>query len=101
MAGYVITVDFELEPAEHGRFLQLVRHNARLSLAEEPGCRRFDVSVPRDGSPRVFLYEVYADEAAFQAHLATPHFKDFATATKHMVKGRKISALDLLGDARP
>ncbi|MFI4988860.1 MAG: putative quinol monooxygenase [Alphaproteobacteria bacterium] len=98
MAGYVITVDFEIDAEAHQRFLTLVRENARRSVADEPGCRRFDVALPRDGSSRVFLYEIYDDEAAFHAHMATPHFKSFATATKDMVKGRKISALDLLGE---
>ena len=26
---------------------------------------------------RIHLYEIYADEAAFKAHLETPHFKVF------------------------
>jgi len=98
MPGYVITVDFEIEPAELKPFLKLVRENAQRSLKDEPGCRRFDVASPRDGESRVFLYEIYDDEAAFQAHLLTPHYKTFATATKAMVKGRKIAALDLLGE---
>jgi len=98
MGGYVITVDFEIEPAELRQFLSLVRENAKRSVRDEPGCRRFDVATPRDGGTHVFLYEIYDDEAAFHAHMATPHFKSFATATKDMVKGRKISALDLLGE---
>jgi autoinducer 2-degrading protein len=98
LSGYVITVDFEIEPAELGNFLSLVRENAKRSLQDEPGCRRFDVATLRDGSARVFLYEIYDDEAAFQAHLLTAHFKAFATATKAMVKDRKIAALDLQGE---
>ena len=98
LSGYVITVDFEIEPAELRHFLALVRENAKRSVASEPGCRHFDVATPRDGSNHVFLYEIYDDEAAFQAHLLTAHYKSFATATKAMVKGRKITALDLQGE---
>jgi (4S)-4-hydroxy-5-phosphonooxypentane-2,3-dione isomerase len=98
LSGYVITVDFEIEPAELRDFLALVRENAKRSLADEPGCRRFDVATPRDGGTHVFLYEIYDDEAAFQAHLRTPHYKAFAVATKAMVKDRKILALDLQGE---
>ncbi len=96
MAGYVITVDFEIAPDQHKHFVTLVRENAKRSLADEPGCRRFDVALPHDGPNRVFLYEIYDDEAAFQAHLRSPHFKSFAAATKDMVTGRTITALDLL-----
>jgi len=97
MATYVITVLFHLKPATKDRFLGLVRDNAAKSLRDEKGCRRFDVCVPRDGSAKVFLYELYDDEAAFNAHLATAHFKSFAAATEGMVESREIAKLELLG----
>jgi quinol monooxygenase YgiN len=96
MTGCVITVDFALKPDSRDNFLTLVRENAAQSLGNEEGCRRFDVCVPRDGSPRVFLYEVYDDEAAFQAHMQTAHFKAFAAATTAMVQDRRIVQLDLI-----
>lgn len=52
--------------------------------------------MPLDGSPHVFLYEIYDDEAAFKAHLQTPHFKSFSAATAVMVQDRKIVPLKLL-----
>jgi (4S)-4-hydroxy-5-phosphonooxypentane-2,3-dione isomerase len=96
MTGCVITVDFALKPESRDRFLALVRENAAQSLRSEEGCRRFDVCVPRDGSCRVFLYEVYDDEGAFKAHMKTAHFKAFAAATAAMVQDRKIVQLDLI-----
>lgn len=96
MSGYVIAVDFNIRPESRDRFLALVRKNAAQSLANEKGCKRFDVCVARDGTPRVFLYEIYDDEAAFQAHVATAHFKTFAEAIAGMVVERRITALDLV-----
>ncbi len=44
---------------------------------QEPGCRAYDVNRSTD-DPRVFLiYERYDDEAALEAHRATPHFERF------------------------
>ncbi|MGI9463684.1 MAG: putative quinol monooxygenase, partial [Aestuariivirgaceae bacterium] len=40
-------------------------------------CRRFDVCTDPDRPERVFLYEIYDDRAAFDAHLASDHFKAF------------------------
>ncbi len=96
MTGYVITVDFLLYRESRENFLARMRENAALSRRKEKGCRCFDVCVPRDGSARVFLYEIYDDEAALKRHLETPHFKSFATATASMVRDRKIVALDLI-----
>jgi len=96
LGNYAITVDFRLKAPSRDRFLSLVRENAAASLRDEKGCRRFDVCVARDGAARVFLYEIYDDEAAFDAHLATAHFKVFAAATEGMVESREIARLELL-----
>ena len=46
-------------------------------MRDEAGCRRFDVLVSEDEPDVVWLYEVYDDAAAFDAHLETPHLKKF------------------------
>ena len=38
---------------------------------------KFDVLVDPKDRTRLMLYEVYEDEAAFQAHQQTPHFKRY------------------------
>ena len=55
--------------------------NAHASATTEPGCRQFDVCTDPQDSTRVFLYELYDDRAAFDAHLATSHFKEFDRKT--------------------
>jgi autoinducer 2-degrading protein len=44
----------------------------------------------------VFLYEVYDDRAAFDAHLSAPHFKSFDAATAGMIRSKKVRALTRL-----
>jgi quinol monooxygenase YgiN len=94
LKGYVVTVEFEIAPDRWDAFLPLMTANAEASRRDEKGCLRFDVCRPRDGATRVFLYEIYDDEAAFQAHLKTPHFLAFAEAANEMIIGRKIVTLD-------
>ncbi len=94
MKGYVVTVEFDVAPGQFDAFLRLMIENAEISRRDEPGCRRFDVCRPHNIENRVFLYEIYDDEAAFQAHLLTSHFKSFAIATKEMIVARKIVACD-------
>jgi (4S)-4-hydroxy-5-phosphonooxypentane-2,3-dione isomerase len=74
---YVIVVEFRTLPGHADAFEQAVLGNARRSLADEPGCRQFDVCRRADEDGVFLLYERYDDEAAFQAHLASPHFKAF------------------------
>lgn len=85
---YVVTVMFRLHQENADSFLAAIRENARLSLETEPGCHRFDVAVSEDGPSTVFLYELYTDRAAFEAHLATDHFKAFDAASADWVAGK-------------
>src|SRR5947209_5261924 len=88
---YLITVAFDLEPGERERFLQLVTSNAQASLSNEPGCLRFDVLQPvSDGDCEVLLYEIYRDRAAFDAHLASAHYRSFDAATRSAVRRKHV-----------
>jgi len=49
----------------------------RPATVAEPGCRAFVVNRSQDDGDRFVLYEQYADEAAFEAHRASPHFKRY------------------------
>ena len=89
---YVITVEFTLRDAEKGRFLQRVRQQATDSLEQEAGCRQFDVCVDPEDPCRVFLYELYDHEAAFQAHLDSAHFKDFDRTTADWFVSKEVRA---------
>lgn len=97
MAGYVITVDFQLKPGAIDSFIPLILDNAAASVRDEPGCRQFDVMTPTDGGNRVFLYEIYDDEAAFQAHLKTPHFLKFRDAAAGLFDKQTVNRFHLRG----
>lgn len=78
MSQYVITVDFRMKPGCEEQFMKEILENARLSLANEPGCLVFDVLRPLSGpSDRVLLYEIYRDRAAFEEHRKAGHFLKF------------------------
>ena len=97
MAEFGLTVTIRLHPGQGAAFLPLIQANAAASLAEEPGCLRFDVLTPEAGDgTEVFLYEVYADAAAFDTHLATPHYRRLDTATRHMIATKDVRRYRLL-----
>jgi (4S)-4-hydroxy-5-phosphonooxypentane-2,3-dione isomerase len=98
--GLVILVDFEVAPADMDAFLHHVRENAAASVREEPGCRRFDVLQPEDGGTRIALYEIYDDQAAFEAHLKTVHFAAFDAATRPLVRARSLRRFGLYENAK-
>lgn len=98
--GFVILAEFDVPPEHTEAFMRHVRENAVASVRDEPGCRRFDVLQPENGAERVALYEIYRDRAAFEAHLRTPHFADFDSATQPLVRRRFIRRFDLHENAK-
>jgi quinol monooxygenase YgiN len=88
---YVVTVEFTIDPAQWADFLPLMLDNAQRSREDEPGCRQFDVCTDVGKPHVVYLYELYDDRAAFDVHLASPHFKAFAEATQPMIRNRVIA----------
>ena len=59
----------------------------------EPGCHEFNITVSLKDPNHVFIFEVYDNAAAFEAHRATDHFKKYAATTKDMVAKRDARAL--------
>ena len=90
MSAFAITVDFTLKPGALASFRKLIDKNAQDSCALEPGCRRFDVLVPTETDDKVFLYEIYADRAAFDAHLKTQHFDVFNRQSQALVLAKNV-----------
>ncbi len=91
---YVITVLFSIGAEHTSDFLQAIVANARTSVAEESGCRQFDVCVSARDSNEVFLYEVYDSKAAFDAHLASVHFRQFTESTEAWVIAKVINVFE-------
>ena len=91
--AFVIVAEFEVRPETIDGFLEAAVADARASVANEPGCRQFDVTLDREQPNRVALYEVYDDEAAFDAHLATPHLKAFRAGIEALIVSRRVRRL--------
>jgi autoinducer 2-degrading protein len=91
--AFVIIAEFEVKPDQLERFLELARTDASQSVAKEPGCHQFDVTVDREQPNRVVLYEVYADAAAFDSHVEMPHLKAFRAGIEDLIVSRQVRRL--------
>ena len=91
MFSIFVTINVKEEHLDE--FTQASFGDAQGSVRDEPGCFRFDINEDADVPTRFYLYEVYRDEEAFQAHLEAPHFKKWISIVKPMFDGeiRKVS----------
>lgn len=88
-----LIVEFRIKPAHIEAFDVAIRANAQASVDTEPGCRHFDVCRDPDDATLFFLYELYDDEAAIQAHLQSPHFLQMNAATASWVDAKQVRKL--------
>ncbi|MEP3330686.1 putative quinol monooxygenase [Sedimentitalea sp.] len=89
---FAICVTFRVATGQMEAFMPLMLENAATSKELEPGCHRFDVLTDADKPDEVFLYELYTDSAAFDAHCDSTHFKAFSVATANMVAGKDVTS---------
>lgn len=94
MAKVALIVEFHLKPGAHAAFDAIIRDHAAGTLADEPGCERFEVLQPKgkDGPDfsRVMLCEVYADDAALHAHTQNPRLARTRAAYETLIESRTI-----------
>ena len=69
------------------------------SMRVEPGVKTLYAVSEKDNPTHITILEIYADTVAYKAHLKTPHFIKYKTATKDMVKSLElIETIPLIPD---
>ncbi len=74
---YMIIAPIQIKEEFKERFIAGITENASGAVKNEPGCLRFDVIQDANDANRIWVYEVYKDEAAFHAHTQAPHYLKF------------------------
>ena len=87
-AVIALVVRFEIRDEQTAaRFDELTAVVVGAIAAEEPGTLVYATHAVRGEPLARFFYEVYADEAAFQAHEHAPHVVDFHARKKPLLTG--------------
>ena len=86
--SFVLAVNIRIKPENVEAFMKKLADNAS-AARKEPGCKQFDVLVDPKDKTKVMLYEIYDDEAAFEAHQQTPHFKKYLAEAVPLLASRQ------------
>lgn len=87
---HVVVIHLTVRPELLGAFEQALLHNARESVARDPGCLRFDVSQHADDPTRWVLHEVYDRPESHARHRASPHFLAYAAVAERAVVDKTV-----------
>ena len=67
-----------------------LKEEIEASMAREPGVLVLYATADKKDPTQVTILEIYADRAAYEAHLKTPHFQKYKQGTLAMVKDLQL-----------
>ena len=91
---FVRIADIEVDPEQREAFISAVKEEMDKAVRLEPGVLAIYAVAEKDVPSRLRFFEIYADEAAFNAHLESPHFRKYRMTTEPMVRSRTLTETD-------
>jgi quinol monooxygenase YgiN len=82
--------EIEIEPEFLEEYLSILKEESRASVELEPGVISIYPMYQNEKPTEIRILEIYRDRKAYEAHLETPHFKEYKTTTLKMVKSLKL-----------
>lgn len=80
----------QIDAAQLEGYTAALKEEIETSVRVEPGVLSLYAVSEKDHPDRINILEIYADANAYKAHLETPHFKKYKSATEKMVKSLEL-----------
>lgn len=71
-------------------YLEILKEEAAASIKLESGVISIFPMIEKENPTTIKILEIYANRAAYESHLQTPHFLKYKTLTLPMVKSLKL-----------
>lgn len=72
---YVILVEFTVDEKNRNQVISLLSEMQEQTLENEEGCLIYDVLLSEDDPTKIFIYENYESESAYDIHSNSSYFK--------------------------
>ncbi|KAA0991955.1 carboxymuconolactone decarboxylase family protein [Dyadobacter aurulentus] len=88
--------EIEIVPEFLTEYNAILKEEAAASVEKEQGVVAIFPMFIKEQPNQIRIVEIYADSAAYQSHLKTPHFQHYKTTTLKMVKALKLIDMNSL-----
>jgi quinol monooxygenase YgiN len=82
--------ELEIDAGQLPAYRNALSEEIATSIRVEPGVLTLFAVAVKGQPTQVRIFETYANQAAYEAHLQTPHFKKYKAETQSMVKSLKL-----------
>lgn len=82
--------EIDIDPVHLDEYKAILAEESAASVKLEPGVIAIFPMYQKENPASVRILEMYADKAAYEQHIKTPHFQKYKTTTLNMVKSLKL-----------
>ena len=80
----------KIDSAQLESYKAALKEEIEASIHIEKGVLTLNAVADKNNPTHITVFEIYANQEAYKAHIETPHFKKYKTATKEMVKSLEL-----------
>ncbi|MBD1366215.1 antibiotic biosynthesis monooxygenase [Mucilaginibacter sp. ZT4R22] len=90
----------QVEPSQLDKYNAALKEQMTTAVKLEPGVLTYYAVADKTNAAHITILEIYADTAAYQSHILTPHFKKYKETVQHMVTSLELVDVNLLALAK-
>ena len=90
----------KVDPSQLDKYNAALKDQMTTAVSVEPGVLTYYAVADKNDPSNITILEIYADTAAYQAHILTPHFKKYKDTVKDMVKSLELIDVTLIASAK-
>lgn len=89
----------QVDPDQLEKYNTALKEQMTTAVKLEPGVLSYHAVADKKNPANITILEVYADTAAYEKHILTPHFKKYKETVQNMVKALELVDVDIIGTA--
>ena len=90
----------KVDPVQLEKYKLALREQMNAAIQNEPGVLSYYAVADKKDPSSITIFEIYADTAAYNAHILTPHFRKYKETVKDMVKSLELVDVSLVAAAK-
>ena len=87
---YMRIAKIVVDSSQLEKYKAALKESIETAVRLEPGVLSLNAVYEKDNPTHVIVFEIYASEDAYKAHIQTAHFKKYKDAVKDMVKSLEL-----------
>ncbi|AFL85269.1 hypothetical protein Belba_2726 [Belliella baltica DSM 15883] len=90
----------KVDPLKLVEYTAALKEQMEMAIRVEQGVLSYQAVADKSDPTNITILEIYADSAAYQTHILTPHFLKYKETVKDMVISLELVDLDVIGFVR-